>query len=97
MPRGIDLTKQNLLREREIFLFEDVRFILKDKGMRYDVYSKAEKVNAHILLPKGKTCQALYVNGAETPFEIVKVADSTYVDFSVKGEKKLAFELLFAE
>ena len=39
----------------------------------------------------------VYVNGVETPFEIVKVADSTYVDFSIKGEKKLAFELLFAE
>ena len=78
-------------------VFVDVRFILKDKGMRYDLYSQAEKVNAHILLPKGKTCQTLYVNGAETPFKIVQVADSTYVDFSVKGEKKLAFELLFAE
>lgn len=76
-------------------VFVDVRFILKENGMRYDVYSQAEKVNAHILLPKGKTCAKVYVNGVETAFERTQTADSSYVDFSVKGEKKLAFEILF--
>jgi len=76
-------------------VFVDVRFILKDEGMRYDIYSKAEKVNAHILLPKGKTCSKLYVNGKETPFAFSRVAESVYVDCLVEGKEKLSFELLF--
>ena len=76
-------------------IFVDVHFIIKDKGMRYDVYSKAEKVNAHILLPKGKTCTKLYVNGQESQFCILYVAESAYVDVSVEGKEKLSFEIIF--
>lgn len=76
-------------------VFVDVHFIIKDKGLRYDVYSKAEKVNAHILLPKGKTCAKLYINGRESQFCILYVAESAYVDVSVKGKEKLSFEIIF--
>lgn len=76
--------------------FIDIRFIINEQGMRYDVLSKAEQINAHILLPKGKTCKELYVNGEKTNFVNNRIADSNYVDVSVKGEKHLKFEILFA-
>ena len=59
----------------------DVRYILKDEGLRYDVYSPAKKITAHILLPKGKTCAKLWVDGHERAFEACAVGDSQYVDF----------------
>ena len=76
-------------------VFVDVRFIVKNNGLRYDLHSKAEKVKAHILLPKGTTCSKLLVNGEEYTFSVVKVANSTYVDFEVDGKNKLSFEIIF--
>lgn len=73
----------------------DVRFVLTDKGLRYDLYSEAEQVNAHILMPKGKACRHFYVNGQEHTFQTTCVGTSTYADASVKGEKYLRFEILF--
>lgn len=75
--------------------FIDIRFIATEQGMRYDLYSGAEKVNAHILLPKGKTCKTFYVNGVKTPFQETIVGNSTYVDATVKGESVLRFEIIF--
>ena len=75
--------------------FVDVRFIIKDVGMRYNVYSDAEKINFHILLPKGKTCRALIVDGEQTPFEAVRVGDSAYVDFSYAPSSRVSAEILF--
>ena len=62
----------------------DVRYILKDEGMRYDIYSPAARIAAHILLPKGKTCTHLWVDGRDTEFETIYVGNSAYVDFEVK-------------
>ena len=76
--------------------FIDVRFILKEEGMRYDLLSDAEKVNAHILLPKGKRCKELYVNGEKMPCVESVVGNSHYVDVSVQGTKHLQFEIIFA-
>jgi len=73
----------------------DVRFIIKDNGMRYDIISPAETVRAHILLPKGKQCTKLLVNGQEQPFESVMVAESNYVDVTVSADKKVSFEIIF--
>ena len=76
--------------------FVDVRYVLKDEGMRYDLISEAEKVNARILLPEGKICKTLLVNGMETKFETETVRKSNYVCASVAGTKKLSFEIIFA-
>ena len=65
--------------------FVDLRFVSKPEGLRYDIYSKAEKINAHILLPKGKSAAKVLLNGSEIAFNEVKVADSTYVDFTVNS------------
>ena len=75
--------------------FVDVRFVATEMGIRYDVYSEAEKINAHILLPKGKRCSKLIVNGEEMEINHVEVANSVYVDTSVKGAKKVTFEILY--
>lgn len=75
--------------------YVDVRYTLKEEGMRYDVISKAEKINAKILLPKGKECDKLLVNGVIAPFEIETVRKSNYVCASVSGDNKVSFEILF--
>lgn len=73
----------------------DVRYILKDNGMRYDVYSPAKNIKAHILLPKGKNCAKLIVNGNEHSFDTEKIGDSVYVNAECPSDKKVSFEILF--
>ncbi len=80
----------------------DVKFIVKENGMRYDIQSPARQINAHILLPKGKTCAKLYVNGVEKEFKTITVGNSAYVDCSVetntteKAGAAVSFVILFA-
>lgn len=75
----------------------DVRFVIKAEGMRYDLYSPANKISAHILLPEGKECKKLLINDNETDFISVKVKNSAYVDFEIADNKgrNLKFEILF--
>lgn len=73
----------------------DVRYILTDKGMRYDIYSPAKKIQAHILLPEGKKCEKLFINGNDTAFETELVGESTYVNVSISASEKASFEILF--
>ena len=74
----------------------DVRWILKAEGMRYDIYSPAKEIKAHILLPKGKACSSVMVDGVPVSFEKVRVAQSDYVDFEVKvTDRKISIEILF--
>lgn len=75
----------------------DVRYIIEEKGMRYDICSPADTIKAHILLPKGKKCAALFVNKQESPFEVSRVGNSDYVDITINenGGKKVSFEIIF--
>ena len=74
----------------------DVRYILKDSGMRYDVYSPAKEIKAHILLPKDKVCDKLFVNEKETAFDVVTAGTSVYVDFVLTYvDKQTSIEILF--
>lgn len=73
----------------------DVRYILKDEGMRYDIYSPAKTINAHILLPKGKECAKLLVDGKEAAFTTSLVGESKYVDAKLAGDKKVSIEIIF--
>ena len=77
----------------------DVRYILKDEGMRYDIYSPAARIAAHILLPKGKTCTHLWVDGRDTEFETIYVGNSAYVDFEVKEitTSRISMQIDFAD
>ncbi len=76
--------------------YVDVRYICTQKGMRYDVRSQTRKLQAHILLPRGKTCAKVFVNGQEIAFESVSVRDSMYVDFITEGKPLISVEILFA-
>ena len=73
----------------------DVRYFLTEEGMRYDVYSPAKTIKAHILLPKGKDCKELLVNGDKIDFEIEQIESSLYVNFEILAEKKMSFEIAF--
>ena len=75
--------------------YVDVRWVLTDAGMRYYVLSPAKELRAHLLLPKGKSCSRVKVNGREQTFELVKVGESVYVDFVVKPEGKADLEVFF--
>ena len=73
----------------------DVRYILTDNGMRYDIYSPAKKITAHILLPKGKKCQKLLIDCEEADFEVEPVGESAYVNFICSVNEKASFEIMF--
>lgn len=74
----------------------DVRYILKEYGMRYDIISPAKKMSVRILLPKNKKASALLINGVETDFDIYTIGESEYVSFSVaECQENMSFEILF--
>ena len=75
----------------------DVRYILTENGMRYDIYSPAKKITAHILLPKGKKCGMLLVNNKQTSFDTELVGGSMYLNFSCFADNKASFEILFSD
>ncbi|MEE0896772.1 MAG: trehalase family glycosidase [Acutalibacteraceae bacterium] len=74
----------------------DVRYILKEYGMRYDIISPAKKMSVRILLPKNKKASALLINGVETDFDIYTIGESEYVSFSVaECQENMSFEIHF--
>ena len=75
----------------------DIRYIRTDAGMRYQLRSPAREIQAHILLPEGKRCARLWVDGKEHAFTLSKVGDSSYADFNCNpdGTGKTNFELFF--
>ena len=75
--------------------FVDVRYILTGQGMRFDIRSQTRHIDAHILLPKGRSCSDVYVNGAHIKFGTSAVGESNYVDFSAEGKPLLSIEILF--
>lgn len=75
----------------------DVRYILTDEGMRYDVYSPAKEIRAHILLPEGKACSYILLNGKMSDFTVSFVGDSHYIDFDAKPDGKISIEIIFMQ
>lgn len=74
----------------------DVRYILTDEGMRYDIYSPAKEIKAHILLPVGKKCSKLLLNGEKADYTYNQTEKSVYVDFRLSaGANKVKAEILF--
>ena len=74
----------------------DVRWIFTDKGFRYHLRSPARSVQAHLLVPSGKTPKSLRVNGADTPFTLSTIGASRYVDVVVTPRSGTAdFEVLY--
>ncbi len=75
--------------------FVDVRYICKDEGMRYDLHSPAGHLQCHILLPEGRTCRELTVNGRAQAFSLSTVGTSQYVDFETAAQGCVRMELRF--
>lgn len=74
----------------------DVRYILKEYGMRYDIYSPAKEIQAHIMLPKNQSCARVTVNDELISFEQVQVRESKYVDFTLTEDtQKVSIEIYF--
>lgn len=75
----------------------DVRYILKEIGMRYDIYSPAKSITAHIMLPHDRDCSKLSVNGVNHDFAISTVGKTKYVDFSLPdvNKEKVSIEIIF--
>lgn len=74
----------------------DVRYILTESGMRYDIYSPSKETNIHILLPKAKKCSKLIINNNENEFTESLVGKSRYVDAHVPANGKyLKIEIIF--
>ncbi len=74
----------------------DVRYILTECGMRYDIYSPSKETDIHILLPKGKKCSKLIINNSENEFTESLVGESHYVDAHVPANGEyLKIEIIF--
>ena len=76
--------------------FVDVRWTLSEEGMRYDLYAKEAVIHAHILLPKGKSCSAVIVDGQPAEFTFERIRDSVYVNFEAAGKRQIIMELYFS-
>jgi len=63
----------------------DVYHTRTDSRMTYRLSCPSESVECHILLPEGKICAALTVNGYELPFKETSVGSSRYADFHLYG------------
>ncbi len=75
----------------------DVRYILTEEGMRYDISAPSEKIRAHILLPEGKNSRNVLLNGKEISYEMTAVGDSRYVDFEIAASGRSSIEIDFEE
>lgn len=73
----------------------DVRYILTEEGMRYDVDSPAKSIHAHILMPKSKVCTKLLVDGQEYSYTESIVGESVYIDFDIRPHGVVRIEILF--
>ena len=74
----------------------DVRWTFKDAGFRYRLECPSMRVDAHLLVPSGKRPARLLVNGRATPFRLVDVFGSLYVDATVAPENGVAdFEAFY--
>ena len=73
----------------------DVRYVLAGNGMRYLIKSPATKIRAHILLPAGRNCRQLRVDGKNHRFKTVSVGSSNYVDFAISASGTADIEVLF--
>lgn len=66
-----------------------------DAGTMYDVISPAKTIRARILLPRGKTCSKLLINGKEAGFALERVGTSEYVRADTAARGTVSFELIF--
>ncbi len=73
----------------------DVKFIITDKGMRYEIKSPAKEINAHIYIPGEKNISEITVNGTKTGFAISEAGKSKYADFATNADGYINIELIW--
>ena len=73
----------------------DVRYIITEEGMRYDIYSPKSKIHSHILMPKACKCKKLFVDGKETEYLTELVGNSMYLNFDMISNGKISVEVIF--
>lgn len=72
----------------------DVRYEMIGNVMQYLIVAPSKRIDAHILLPEGKNCISVTVNGKEMPFASISVAGSPYADFSFEKESSEKAEIV---
>ncbi|MBO5015758.1 MAG: hypothetical protein J6C92_08115, partial [Bacteroidaceae bacterium] len=73
----------------------DVRYILTEEGMRYDIDSPSKKIHAHILMPKDRECTKVLIDEQEYHYSEVIVGNSVYIDFDFEPKSNSSIEILF--
>ena len=73
----------------------DVKYILTDEVMRYDIESPSRKIHAHILMPTNKTCAKVLGDGNEFLYSETVVGNSRYIDFDYEPQAKSSIQILF--
>lgn len=61
----------------------DVKYMLADAGMLYEIISPAKTLDCHILIPKDVSVKEVYVNGIMTEYHISIIGSSVYADFTI--------------
>jgi len=61
----------------------DVKYMLADAGMLYEIISPAKTIDCHILIPKDVSVKEVYVNGIMTEYHISIIGSSVYADFTI--------------
>ena len=67
-------------------IYINVRHVRSDTEMRYVLECPSRKIACHIMLPKGKTCTRVTVNGTSTAFKITGCYQYGYADFTLSKE-----------
>ena len=61
-------------------------FFMNDNSMIYQISCPSHLINCHILLPKGKICNKVFIDNINVQFAVSKVKESTYIDFGFEKE-----------
>lgn len=66
----------------------DVYFVREEERLWYRLSAPAREIQCHILLPEGKNCAGVTVDGHEVAFKRTAVGTSQYVDFVLRDVQK---------
>ena len=87
---------RNVINDERAVVFVDGRkFMVNKNWIRDHVQSPAKKLDAHVLLPRGRTVGKVLVNGTDQAFTVSTVGESVYVDFVRTGTGLYDIEILF--
>lgn len=68
----------------------DIRYMMNDKGMLYEIKSPSKQINCHILIPKDTSVKEVYVDGNMVTFCKSIIRNSVYLDFTVVNSEDIS-------